>query len=62
MARAYVNTIESGRTPSPSDLIFNESNVVESPVDLDELLSLQKETLSAGVKKLTVIVCTCPMA
>jgi hypothetical protein len=46
MAQAYVNTVESGAARPPSDLILNESNMVEGPVDSDEILKLQQEIIT----------------
>jgi hypothetical protein len=46
MAPAGVNTVESGAARPSSDPILIESNVAEDPLDLDELLRLQQETLT----------------
>jgi hypothetical protein len=46
MAPAVVNTVESGAARPSSDPILIETNVVDDPLDLDELLRLQQETLT----------------
>jgi hypothetical protein len=46
MAQVYVNTVESGAARPPSNLVLNESSMVEGPVDLDEILMLQQETIT----------------